>query len=374
MCDEKILELRNLTKKFGEVTAVYNLSIPYINRGEFVTFLGPSGCGKTTLLRMIAGFYYPTSGDIIMHGARINDIPPEKRKTSMVFQNYALFPHMSVYDNIAYGLKLRKFSKEEIKENVSEILSIVQLEGLEHRRPSELSGGQQQRVALARCIVLKPEIILLDEPLSNLDASLRVMMREEIRKIQRSLNLTTIFVTHDQEESMSMSDRIVVMHKGEVEQIGTPSEIYEQPNSLFVASFIGYINMIDGKVKDKVNRSFIIDTYLGDFENSNESLEYISKGDNITVIIRPEAATIEHGYSKRAKNCFKGKIQNYTYIGSIVRYRIQVEKLPHSFILDVSNPEGKGIHNVGETVTIKIPLSFHCIKKYGQASKPTNIS
>jgi ABC-type Fe3+/spermidine/putrescine transport system ATPase subunit len=160
-----------------------------------------------------------------------------------------------------------------------------------------------------------------------------------------------------------MSDRIVVMHKGEVEQIGTPSEIYEQPNSLFVASFIGYINMIDGKVKDKVNRSFIINTYLGDFENSNESLEYISKEDNITVIIRPEAATIEHEYSKRAKNCFKGKIQNYTYIGSLVRYRIKVEKLPHPFILDVSNPEGKGIHNVGETVTVKIPLSFHCIKK-----------
>lgn len=183
MESETILELKDVTKRFGEVVAVNNLNIPYIKRGEFVTFLGPSGCGKTTLLRMIGGFYYPTFGDIVMHGERINDIPPEKRKTSMVFQNYALFPHMTVFNNIAYGLKLRKLSKNEIEQRVSEILGIVQLEGLEHRRPTELSGGQQQRVALARCIVIKPEIILLDEPLSNLDANLRVTMREEIRKI-----------------------------------------------------------------------------------------------------------------------------------------------------------------------------------------------
>lgn len=181
-----------------------------------------------------------------MHGEKINDIPPEKRKTSMVFQNYALFPHMSVFENIAYGLKVRKLSKEEIRQKVRNILKIVQLEGLEQRKPTELSGGQQQRVALSRCIVIEPEIILLDEPLSNLDANLRVIMREEIRKIQQSLHLTTIFVTHDQEEAMSMADRIVVMNKGELEQIGSPTEIYEKPASLFVASFIGYINLIKG--------------------------------------------------------------------------------------------------------------------------------
>ena len=237
MGNQKILELKNITKRFGEVVAVDNLNIPAIFKGEFVTFLGPSGCGKTTLLRMIGGFYYPTSGDVIMHGSSINDIPPDKRKTSMVFQNYALFPHMSVFGNIAYGLKLRKLTKEEIHIKIMNILKIVQLEGLEDRKPTELSGGQQQRVALARCIVIEPEIILLDEPLSNLDANLRVTMREEIRKIQRSLNLTTIFVTHDQEEAMSMSDRIVVMNQGRIEQIGTPTEIYETFNTFYCSIY-----------------------------------------------------------------------------------------------------------------------------------------
>ncbi len=367
MAGEKVLELRNVTKRFGEVVAVSNLSIPFINRGEFVTFLGPSGCGKTTLLRMVAGFYYTTSGDIVMHGERINDIPPEKRKTSMVFQNYALFPHMTVYENISYGLKLRKLSREEIRKRVSEILGVVQLEGLEHRKPSELSGGQQQRVALARCIVIKPEIILLDEPLSNLDASLRVMMREEIRKIQQALNLTVIFVTHDQEEAMSMSDRIVVMNRGEVEQIGTPTEIYEKPQSLFVACFIGYINMIEGRVVNKRDKTYTIATALGEFINMNEDLGGISKGDAVTIIIRPEAVSIEQkGASGRSakgrKNSFQGRIESFTYIGSLVRYRIQREGLKYPFIIDVSNPEGKGIRRIHEEVTVRLPERFHCIK------------
>ncbi|MGQ9617027.1 MAG: ABC transporter ATP-binding protein [Spirochaetota bacterium] len=391
MAAEKILELRNLTKRFGEVVAVNNLNIPFINRGEFVTFLGPSGCGKTTLLRMIAGFYYPTLGDIIMHGERINDIPPEKRKTSMVFQNYALFPHMSVYDNIAYGLKIRKLSKDEIRQRVSRILNVVQLDGLEHRRPSELSGGQQQRVALARCIVIEPEIILLDEPLSNLDASLRVMMREEIRKIQQSLNLTVIFVTHDQEEAMTMSDRIVVMNRGEVEQIGTPREIYETPGSLFVACFIGYINLIEGRVIEKQDKTYKIQTSIGEFINVNESLEGISKGDSITMIIRPEAASIEDSVLSEVgkttgkvgvkahreitdetmgkttgktpgKNCFRGRVESLTYIGSLLRYRVRCEGFKNPFIVDVSNPGGKLIRNINEEVTVRIPDKFHCIK------------
>ncbi|KPJ88314.1 MAG: hypothetical protein AMS17_05895 [Spirochaetes bacterium DG_61] len=363
MGGEKVLELRNLTKRFGNVVAVNNLSIPYVNRGEFVTFLGPSGCGKTTLLRMIAGFYYPTSGDIIMHGERINDIPPEKRRTGMVFQNYALFPHMNVYDNIAYGLKLRKLSKEKIRRKVTEILSIVQLEGLEKRRPSELSGGQQQRVALARCIVLEPEIILLDEPLSNLDASLRVLMREEIRKIQRSLDLTTIFVTHDQEEAMSMSDRIVVMNKGEVEQIGTAFDIYGTPESLFVASFIGYINLIDGTVKERFNDEYVMETNLGVVRNKNESLKNISKGDTVTLIIRPESASIEMLSVKSQENCFQGRIQNCIYIGSVARYRIHVEKLELPFVVDVPDPGGKDVRKVNEVVMVRLPTSLHCIKK-----------
>ncbi len=362
MSQEVVLELKNITKQFGEVVAVDNLSISAINKGEFVTFLGPSGCGKTTLLRIIGGFYYPTAGEVIMHGQVINDIQPEKRKTSMVFQNYALFPHMSVFGNVAYGLKLRKISKEEIHRKVANILKVVQLEGLENRKPTELSGGQQQRVALARCIVIEPLIILLDEPLSNLDANLRVTMREEVRKIQQSLNLTTIFVTHDQEEAMSMSDRIVVMNEGRVEQIGTPTEIYEKPATLFIARFIGYINLIKGKIESIKNNIFQISTCVGNLININQDLKEIRDGDDIMVVIRPESVTVTKELSNGKKNSFTGSIRSFTYIGSIVRYNIDVKGLEEPIIIDVSNPEGKGIYKRGEKVNITMPERFHCIK------------
>ncbi|MBW8002975.1 MAG: ABC transporter ATP-binding protein [Planctomycetes bacterium] len=362
MANETILELTNLVKKFGNVVAVNNLSIPYIKRGEFVTFLGPSGCGKTTLLRMIGGFYYPSAGDIIMHGERINDIPPEKRKTSMVFQNYALFPHMNVFDNIAYGLRVKKLSRKEIEKKVLNVLSVVQLEGLGDRKPTQLSGGQQQRVALARCIVIEPQIILLDEPLSNLDANLRVMMREEIRKIQQSLDLTTIFVTHDQEEAMSMADRIVVMNQGKIEQIGTPIEIYEKPASLFVAGFIGHINLVKGKIKSRQNETLTIATDLGEFINMNEDLKGFKAGDTATIVIRPEASSLEKAPSKGKGNSFQGRIRSFTYIGYIARYYVEVSGRELPFIIDISNPGGRGILKKGEQVTITLPLKFHCIK------------
>jgi len=363
MDNETVLELRNLTKRFGKVTAVDNLTISSINKGEFVTFLGPSGCGKTTLLRMVAGFYYPSSGSVIMHGQEINDIPPEKRMTSMVFQNYALFPHMSVFGNIAYGLKLRKLSKSEIREKVLNILKIVQLEGLEYRKPTELSGGQQQRVALARCIVIEPEIILLDEPLSNLDANLRVQMREEIRKIQQSFNLTTIFVTHDQEEAMSMSDRIVVINEGRVEQIGTPTEIYEKPATLFVSSFIGYINLIPGQIASKERDMFRISTPLCELFNTSTELNELHADDQIMVIIRPESVTLGKSPLPGRENLLKGIVLNFTYIGSTVRYTIDVSGMASPFIVDVSNPEGRGIFKGGEEIEIALPMKFHCIKR-----------
>ncbi len=364
MANEVVLQIKNLTKKFGKVVAVNNLSIEGINKGEFVTFLGPSGCGKTTLLRMIGGFYYPTSGDIIMNNQRINDIPPEQRKTSMVFQNYALFPHMTVYDNIAYGLKLRNVPKDEIKQKVYNILKVVQLEGMEHRRPTELSGGQQQRVALARCIVIEPEIILLDEPLSNLDANLRVLMREEIRRIQKTLNLTTIFVTHDQEEAMSMSDRIVVMKDGEIQQIGSPVEIYEKPSNLFVASFIGYINLIDGKIVSKSKDTYTIKTSIGEIKNINSELGDISQEDEVTAVIRPEAIDLLDKRNNEIKeNRFNGIVKDYTYVGALVRYRVEVDGFDDNFIVDISNPGGRGIFKVGEKVDVLLPNKFHCIKK-----------
>jgi len=322
MSGESVLALKNVTKKFGGITAVDNLTIPSIDRGEFVTFLGPSGCGKTTLLRMIAGFYYPTAGSVIMHGQEINDLPPEKRRTSMVFQNYALFPHMSVFGNIAYGLK----------------------------------------VALARCIVIEPEIILLDEPLSNLDANLRVQMREEIRKIQQSLNLTTIFVTHDQEEAMSMSDRIVVMNQGRIEQTGTPTEIYEKPSTLFVAGFIGYINLIPGQIVSRKVHAMKISTAACELLNTNVDLRDLNIGDKVKVIIRPESVNLEKKPSAGAQNAFNGRILNSTYVGSIVRYTLEVDCLDTPFIVDVANPEGRGIFKRGENVKISLPTKFHCIR------------
>jgi len=368
MTKETVLSIRNLTKKFGNVVAVNNLSIDYVNKGEFITFLGPSGCGKTTLLRMIGGFYYPTSGEIIMHGEKINEVPPEQRRTSMVFQNYALFPHMTVFDNIAYGLKLRKFSKSEIKDKVLNILKIVKLEGMENRKPSELSGGQQQRVALARCIVIEPAIILLDEPLSNLDANLRILMREEIRKIQRSLNLTTIFVTHDQEEAMSMSDRIVVMKDGKIQQIGTPVEIYDKPANLFVASFIGYINLLEGKVVEKTGDGYKIETKLGSFYNKNLDVK-LNNGENVTAVIRPEAIEVESKKTISEKsssiNKLTGTVLNVIYVGAIARYRIKIKDEIEPLIVDVSNPIGKGLFQINDKITVYLPERFHCINETG---------
>ncbi len=361
---EKILELKNISKKFGEVVAVDDLSIPSIHRGEFITFLGPSGCGKTTLLRMIGGFYYPTSGDILMYDQRINDIPPEKRKTSMVFQNYALFPHMSVFDNIAYGLKIRKLSRNEIRDKVLHILTIVRLEGLEKRRPFELSGGQQQRVALARCIVLEPEVVLLDEPLSNLDASLRVMMREEIRRIQETLNLTTIFVTHDQEEAMSMSDRIVVMNTGRLEQIGSPTEIYEKPKSLFTACFIGHINLLQGTIKNQHEGGFVLATETGDLVNQNQDLTGFTEGEQATAIIRPESISLldETASKPDAGNTLPGTLEKFTYLGFLLRCWVRVDGIAEPVIVDSINPTYKKAFKKGAEVVLCLPDRFHCVR------------
>ena len=219
------VELKGIVKRFGPLKAVDDVTLS-IQEGDFFTLLGPSGCGKTTLLRMIAGFYRPDAGEIRFGDKRVNDVPPHRRETGMVFQNYALFPHLSVFDNIAYGLRARKLPRREIEARIAKIIGSVQLEGMEGRAPSQLSGGQQQRVALARALVISPQILLMDEPLSNLDAKLRVSMREEIRRIQKEMGITTIYVTHDQEEAMAVSDRIAILNRGRLEQVGAPVEIY----------------------------------------------------------------------------------------------------------------------------------------------------
>jgi putative spermidine/putrescine transport system ATP-binding protein len=239
------LSIRQLTKRYKTGEGVSDISLD-VRKGELVTLLGPSGCGKTTVLRSIGGFLEPDSGDILIDGKSVLKLPPEKRPTSMVFQSYNLWPHMTVYDNLAFGLKIRKKSKAEIRQAVSDVLKLVRLPGAERKYPSELSGGQQQRVAVARSLLLHPAVLLLDEPFSALDAKLRHEMREELREIQANTGLTMVFVTHDQEEALSISDRIVVMNQGRVEQIASPQEIYDEPGTLFVAQFIGKMNFLKG--------------------------------------------------------------------------------------------------------------------------------
>ncbi len=258
------LELENIVKTFssrggvGEVTAVNGVSLG-IKEGELVTLLGPSGCGKTTTLRLIAGFEFPTEGRILLDGSLINDLPPHKRDMSMVFQSYAIFPHLNVYENVAYGLNVQRRPKKEIEDRVARALGLVELTGLENRAPNQLSGGQQQRVALARALIMEPKVLLMDEPLSNLDAKLRLQMRTEIRRIQQQLGITSVYVTHDQVEAMTLSDRIVVMNDGAIEQIGAPTEVYRYPRTHFVADFIGRANFVSAVVRGYDKDSLVVE-------------------------------------------------------------------------------------------------------------------
>ena len=275
------------TKK--DFAAVDDVSLD-IQPGSFVTLLGPSGCGKTTTLRMVAGFESPDKGEIYLGDEAINELTPNKRDTAMVFQSYALLPHYNVFDNIAYGLKLRKFSKDEIQEKVMSMLDLVELSGMEERMTNQLSGGQQQRVALARALVMQPGVLLFDEPLSNLDAKLRVTMRTEIRKIQKKLGITAIYVTHDQSEAMSLSDEIILMNKGKIAQKGTPQEIYYRPKSEFVADFIGEVNFLEGEVLEAVGNmaKVRVDGAIIQAESNGTA----SVGSTCKVVLRPESVTL----------------------------------------------------------------------------------
>ncbi len=274
------LRLSGIERSFGDFAAVSDLSLEVAD-GEFVTLLGPSGCGKTTTLRMVAGFIAPDRGEIAFNGERINAVPPHRRDTAMVFQSYALFPHMSVADNVGFGLRMRGMPTAARRERVAESLAMVNLSGLERRRPGELSGGQQQRVALARAIATRPQILLFDEPLSNLDARLREKVRLEIRELQRRLGITTLYVTHDQAEALAMSDRIVVMRAGRIEQVGTPDEIYRAPATRFVADFVGAANIIDGRSLG----GGLFETPVGRLRSDGAS---IPAGEPATLSWRPE--------------------------------------------------------------------------------------
>ena len=291
--------------------AVHDVSLT-MEPGSFITLLGPSGCGKTTTLRMIAGFESPDEGEIYLGDEAINELTPNRRDTAMVFQSYALFPHYNVFDNIAYGLKLRKVPKNEIADRVGKILKLVELSGMEQRMTNQLSGGQQQRVALARALVVEPGVLLFDEPLSNLDAKLRVQMRTEIRRIQQALGITAIYVTHDQSEAMAISDQIILMKQGVIAQMGSPMEIYYRPNSEFVADFIGECNFLHGKVLESTPNGTIVELPAGNVAVHTDGRR--AAGEKCEIVLRPEAVTIgEEGLlpCRVELSCFMGSYQNY---------------------------------------------------------------
>jgi len=323
------LTLTNISKQFSNTQVVQDFNLE-VNKGEFVSFLGPSGCGKTTTLRMIAGFEVPTTGNVTLDDEDITNKAPNQRNVGMVFQAYALFPNMNVAQNIGFGLRIRREKPEAIKETVREMLALIHLEGRENSYPHQLSGGQQQRVALARALAIHPQVLLLDEPLSALDAKIRVQLRAEIRTIQRKLGITTIYVTHDQEEALSISDRIVVMYEGRIEQVGSPFEIYNFPQTTFVAGFVGTLNTAMAEVVDPEKNLLQID---GVQLQAADGLDGMQKGDKITIAIRPERFNFV-AQEKKA-NLLDCTIENITFLGSVVRVQVLVGS--NRFYMDTFN-------------------------------------
>lgn len=339
------LELTHIHKSFGASVAVEDFNLA-VEQGEFVSFLGPSGCGKTTTLRMIAGFELPTSGKIAIDGVDLTYTPPNKRNVGMVFQSYALFPNMTVAKNVGYGLKIAGKTKAEIEARVSEMLALIQMEKFAARYPYQLSGGQQQRVALARALAIRPQVLLLDEPLSALDAKIRLELRQEIRRIQQQLGITTIYVTHDQEEALSLSDRIVVMSQGKIEQIGSPTEIYNEPATEFVAQFVGHINLLPVEVVSPAEGVVRLGGQViraGRFGSLN--------GKPVRLAVRPEE--LNPGFVEGVNN-LSGRVESVTYLGSIVRIRIEVEG--HLLALDMFNERRLKIPAVGDLLPVHFPV------------------
>jgi len=317
------VELRNVTKRFGEVVAVDDVSLR-IQDGEFFSLLGPSGCGKTTTLRIIAGFETPTEGEMYIQGELMGLTPPFQRNTNMVFQEYALFPHMSVAKNVAFGLEMKKVPKKEIARRVEEALELVRLPGFGERRPDQLSGGQQQRVAVARALINRPGVLLLDEPLGSLDLKLRKEMQLELKGLQHRLGITFVYVTHDQEEALTMSDRIAVMDQGKALQVGTPTEIYERPASRFVADFIGETNFLEGVVLKHDGTDIVVEVQ-GMAPVLAQSVEAFARGRRATVVVRPEKIIIQKEDPELENNWCWGTIESVVYIGTDTNYLVRLE-------------------------------------------------
>jgi putative spermidine/putrescine transport system ATP-binding protein len=351
------LELTNITKSFGNVSAVESFNLQ-VERGEFVSFLGPSGCGKTTTLRMIAGFEMPTSGKVQVNGVDITYKPANRRNVGMVFQSYALFPNMTVADNIGFGLKIAKRPASEIKSRVEEMLALIHMKDYGLRYPYQMSGGQQQRVALARALAFRPQVLLLDEPLSALDAKIRVSLRQEIKSIQRKLGITTIYVTHDQEEALSLSDRVVVMNAGRIEQVGTPFEIYNFPQTEFAAQFVGTLNTLQAQVRDAASGCLVVD---GQEVLAASNLDGAQPGENVSVSIRPERISF-NGETQKA-NVIEATLDSISFLGSIVR--IQVRTGANVFYMDTFNNPFLELPKIGDK--IKITFSKEAVLVLRQA-------
>jgi ABC-type Fe3+/spermidine/putrescine transport system ATPase subunit len=341
--NDHYIEFKNITKKFDHLVALDNVSLT-VPQGCFMTLLGPSGCGKTTLMRLLAGFIEPDSGEIYLNGGRVNDLPPYKRNTPLVFQEYALFPHMTVVENISYGLSLKKTGSKILEERVGKMIATFNLAGLEKRFPRQLSGGQQQRVAFARALIMGEEVLLLDEPLSNLDAKLRIELRSDLRQIQRELGITVIYVTHDQDEALSMSDRIAVMRSGRIMQVGAPWEIYFRPANVFLADFIGTVNLLPVTIEHT-------DTKQSSFFWRNHQYHLpatgFNRGENALLMVRPEAIRIKRRTETMGdqKSCIYGRVTTSSFLGRYIRYRVRLEggeDNPVDLIVDVANPDSNG--------------------------------
>ena len=353
--------LTGLTKIFptpegtGETYAVNNIDLN-VDNGELVTLLGPSGCGKTTTLRMISGFEYPTAGNITIGGKNVANTPPNKRGVSMVFQSYALFPHLSVWENIAYGLRVQKLPKQEILARTGKAVKLMQLDGLEKRFPNQLSGGQQQRVSLARAVVIEPSVLLFDEPLSNLDAKLREYMRDELRSLQKRLGITSVYVTHDQSEAMAISDRVAIMKDGDIIQLGTPQEVYEYPNSKFIANFIGKANFMPSVLinKDDTNAIIEMEGHRLIIPNPGD-MEGVELNDNCSLALRPESA---HLSADENSEGISGKVVRATYLGNKIEYEVETAIVP--LVIEIYNPQRTSRFVEGDNV--KVMMDLDCIR------------
>jgi spermidine/putrescine transport system ATP-binding protein len=319
------VRLDRVTKRFGDMVAVDDLSLD-IAEGEFFSLLGPSGCGKTTTLRMIGGFEDPSAGTVYLGGRDVTDLPPYKRDVNTVFQSYALFPHLDVFENVAFGLRRRKVAKADVRSRVTEALGLVDLVGFEQRKPPQMSGGQQQRVALARALVNRPKVLLLDEPLGALDLKLRKQMQLELKRIQQEVGITFVYVTHDQEEAMTMSDRLAVMRLGKTEQVGPPEDVYENPQTQFVAGFLGASNLLEGQLKEQSNGTSTVLLAGGDVVHLPNERAPFQAGDSVLVGVRPEKITIRsdgHGPEGSGWNAITGLLRMSTYIGVSHQYKVE---------------------------------------------------